>query len=203
MHMNYRVVFIDDNMKKGINEPFVRAIHKLRPMAEISVFEDPEEGLSYVLNNLDSKMIAFVDCRFDGYGLQGINLLKQIREKTSLLYIVMMSANNLKQIADIDLVEMINQDFIWFFDRNNGTVKDACLLIDKISTYWDSRFDCVLEDWLIKHQTDKDKIALTKERRSYTWGQLLEEVRLQTDIGRDFERVMNQFYIYQLITKGK
>ena len=115
----------------------------------------------------------------------------------------MMSANNLKQIADIDLAEMINQDYIWFFDRNNGTVNDACDLIDKISSLWDSRFDCVLEQWLIRHQEDKDKVAFTKDKTSYTWGKLLAEVRLQTEVGRDFERVMNQYTIYQFKEKGQ
>ena len=137
--MSYKVVFIDDNMKKGLKEPFVLSIMKLRPEIEASVFVNPEEGLNYVFENMNNRMIVFVDCRFDGYGLQGINLLKQIREKTSLLYIVMMSANNLSQIAGIDLVEMINQDYIWFLDRNNSTVQDACTLIDTIaalSYFW-------------------------------------------------------------------
>ena len=193
--MSFNVVFIDDNMKKGLKEPFVLSIMKLRPQIEASVFVDPEEGLKFVLENMNSRMIGFVDCRFDGYGLQGINLLKQIREKTSLLYIVMMSANNLSQIASVDLVEMINQDFIWFLDRNNSTFHDACALIDTIATLWDSRFDCVLEQWLIRHQEDKDKVVFNQNNNAYTWEQLLSEVRLQTEVGKDFERIMNQYCI--------
>lgn len=193
--MSFNVVFIDDNMKKGLKEPFVLSIMKLRPQIEASVFVDPEEGLKFVLDNMNNRMIVFVDCRFDGYGLQGINLLKQIREKTSLLYIVMMSANNLSQIASVDLVEMINQDFIWFLDRNNSTFHDACALIDTIATLWDSRFDCVLEQWLIRHQEDKDKVVFNQNNNAYTWKQLLSEVRLQTEVGKDFERIMNQYCI--------
>lgn len=193
--MSFNVVFIDDDMKKGLKEPFVLSIMKLRPQIEASVFVDPEEGLKFVLDNMNNRMIVFVDCRFDGYGLQGINLLKQIREKTSLLYIVMMSANNLSQIASVDLVEMINQDFIWFLDRNNSTFHDACALIDTIATLWDSRFDCVLEQWLIRHQEDKDKVVFNQNNNAYTWEQLLSEVRLQTEVGKDFERIMNQYCI--------
>jgi hypothetical protein len=193
--MSFKVVFIDDNLKKGIKEPFVISIKKLRPDIEPSVFDNPEEGLHYVFANLNSRMIVFVDCRFDGYGLQGINLLKQIREKTSLLYIVMMSANNLSQISGIDLVEMINQDYIWFLDRNNSTIQDACTLIDAISALWDSRFDCVLEQWLIRHQEDKEKTVYSQNNNVYTWEQLLREVRMRSAVGRDFERVMNQYCI--------
>lgn len=193
--MSFKVVFIDDNMRKELREPFVLSIKKLRPQVDPAVFVDPAEGLQYVMDNLNNKMIVFVDCRFDGYGLQGINLLKKIRERTSLLYIVMMSANNLNQIAGADLVEMINQDYIWFLDRNNSTFNDACELIDTISRLWDSRFDCVLEQWLIRHQEDKDKMVYSQNNESYTWGQLLAEVRMQTEVGRDFERVMNQYCI--------
>lgn len=193
--MSYQVVFIDDNLKKGLNEPFVRSICKLRPQIEASVFVDPAQGLEFVMENLNCRMIVFVDCRFDGYGLQGINLLKQIREKTSLLYVVMMSANNLNQIAGVDLVEMINQDYIWFLDRNNSTVQDACTLIDSIASLWDSRFDCVLEQWLIRHQEDTDKVVYIQGKNGYTWGQLLDEVRLRTEVGKDFERIMNQYCI--------
>lgn len=193
--MSFKVVFIDDNLKKQQNEPFVRSISKLRPNIEPSVFVDPAIGLQFVMENLNSRMIVFVDCRFDGYGIQGINLLKQIRERTSLLYIVMMSANNLNQIAGIDLVEMINQDYIWFLDRNNSTVQDACKLIDTIASLWDSRFDCVLEQWLIRHQEDKDKVVYNQNNKAYSWGELLNEVRLQTEVGKDFERVMNQYCI--------
>ena len=193
--MSFKVVFIDDNLKKGLKEPFVLSIKKFRHQIEASVFVDPAQGLQYVLDNMNSRMIVFVDCRFDGYGLQGINLLKQIREKTSLLYIVMMSANNLNQIAGIELVEMINQDYIWFLDRNNSTIQDACNLLDTIAALWDSRFDCVLEQWLIRHQEDKEKVVYQKDRNTYSWEQLLTEVRLRTDVGRDFERLMNQYCI--------
>ena len=193
--MSYKVVFIDDNLRKGLKEPFVRSITKLRPQIDASVFFNPADGLQYIWDNLNSRMIVFIDYRFDGYDLQGINLLKKIREKTSLLYIVMMSANNLNQITDIDLIEMINQDYIWFLDRNNSSVQDACDLIDKISAQWDSRFDCVLEQWLIRHLEDVDKVVFSHSKNFYTWGQLLQEVRMQTLVGRDFERVMNQYCI--------
>ena len=203
--MNYNLVFIDDNMREGLDNPFVRSIGKFKEDATLSVFIDPQEGLDFVLNNLNSRMIVFLDCKFDGYGLQGINVLKKIREKTSLLYIVMMSANAISQIAGLDIIEMINEDFIWFFDRNNGTVKDACNLIDRIKTLWTTRFDCVLEQWLIRHPEDNDKEAFSEAStgRTYTWADILEELRLQTTVGKSFEQMLNEYYIYQLTHSRK
>lgn len=203
--MNYKLVFIDDNMREGIDNPFVRSISKFKKDADISVFTDPEEGLKFVLDNLNSRMIVFVDCKFDGYGLQGINILKQIREQTSLLYIVMMSANAISQIAGLDIIEMINEDYIWFFDRNNGTVTDACNLIDNICKLWNVRFDCVLEQWLIRHPEDNGKEAFSEAStgKTYTWADILVELRLQTPVGKSFEQKLNEYYIYQFNRSNK
>ena len=193
--MKYNLVFIDDNMKDGVNDAFVRAIGKMLSDAELTVFTDPDDGLKFIMDNLNSQMIAFIDCKFDGFAKQGTDLLKEIRKKTSLLYIVMMSANNLKQIEGIDIAAMINEDFIWFYDRNNGSVEEACTLIQQITQYWSTRFDCVLERWLVRHPDDKDKVVYSRNKTDYSWGQLLNEVRLQTEVGKDFARIMNQYCI--------
>lgn len=193
--MKFKLVFIDDNMKDGTNDAFVRAIGKKLSDAELAVFTDPDEGLKFIMEHLNSQMIAFIDCKFDGFAKQGTDLLKDIRKKTSLLYIVMMSANNLKQIEGIDIAAMINEDFIWFYDRNNGSVEGACSLIQQITQYWSSRFDCVLERWLVRHPDDKDKVVYSRNKTDYSWGQLLNEVRMQTEVGKDFARIMNQYCI--------
>lgn len=198
--MAYKLVFIDDSMQKGLDNPFVRSIGKLCKESDISVFDNPTEGLNFVLGNLNTRMIVFVDCKFEGYGIQGINILKQIREQTSLLYIVMMSVNSINQISGIDIIEMINEDYIWFFDRNNSTFKDACNLIEKIRKLWVTRFDCVLEEWIVRHPEDADKYAYREVGgKSYTWAELLVELRHQTEVGKIFEGMVNDFYIYQLI----
>lgn len=197
--MSFKLVFIDDNMREGLKHPFVRAIGKLQQDAEMNVFQDPQQGLQYVLDNLNSKMIVFLDYKFDGYGLQGINVLKQIRERTSLLYIVMMSANSIGQFAATDVIEMINEDYIWFFDRNNGTMQDASKLIDRIKHLWNVRFDCILEHWLVRHPEDNNKEAYSElGGKTYTWEDILKELRLQTPTGKAFEGKLNEFYIYQL-----
>ncbi|MBQ6068886.1 MAG: hypothetical protein IJK84_05225 [Bacteroidales bacterium] len=198
--MSFKIVFIDDNMREGLDNPFVRSIGKFQKDADLSVFKDPSEGLTYVLNNLNNQMIVFLDCKFDGYGLQGINVLRQIREKTSLLYIVMMSANAISQISSLDIIEMINEDYIWFFDRNNGTFTDASKLIDRIKNLWKTRFDCILEKWILKHPEDADKFAFREAGgNSYTWAEMLKQLRLQTEVGKLFEGMVNEYYIYQLL----
>jgi len=202
--MSYKIVFIDDNMREGLDNPFVRSIGKLQKDAVLSVFTDPSEGLNYILDNLNNQMIVFLDCKFDGYGLQGINVLKKIRERTSLLYIVMMSANAISQIPGLDIIEMINEDYIWFFDRNNGTFNNANELINQIKRLWRTRFDCILEEWILRHPEDAEKYAYREVGgRSFTWAEMLNELRHQSDVGKVFEGMINEYYIYQLLNSEK
>ena len=193
----FNLVFIDDNMRDLDLDPFVRTIADLNTDAEVAVFTNPEEGLSYILGRLNTRMIVFLDCKLDGYKLQGIDVLSSIREKTSLLYIVMMSANNLAQMQTSSIIQMINEEYICFFDRNNNLPEDACRVIEKIKQLWNVRFDCVLENWLARHGEDAQKVVLKKDGRGYTWNDILQELRNQTKLGKSFEELVNQYYIYQ------
>ncbi len=47
--------------------------------------KNPDKGLEFVLENLNSKMLVFIDWNFSGHHKKGIDLLKEIRKKTSLL----------------------------------------------------------------------------------------------------------------------
>ena len=75
--MDFKIVFIDDNMSE--KEPFVQNIRKHYKDADCNhVFQNPDKGLEYVLENLNSKMIVFIDWNFSGHHKKGIDLLKDI-----------------------------------------------------------------------------------------------------------------------------
>lgn len=197
---NFKVVFIDDNFSE--HEPLVQAVRKNYPSADYKhIFKNPKEGLEFVLSNLDSKMIVFIDWNFDTYREKGIDLLKAIRQKTSLLYIVMMSANKLG--SDIPLEEviyMMNEENFFYLDKNAGVFETSKIIIDKICSHWKKDFDCILEQWLVKHPEDNYKEAYSEisTGKKYTWFDILKELRLQSPVGKDFENKLNEYYIYQL-----
>ena len=113
--MDFKIVFIDDNMSE--KEPFVQNIRKHYKDADCNhVFQNPDKGLEYVLENLNSKMIVFIDWNFSGHHKKGIDLLKEIRKKTSLLYIVIMSANQLRTDIPLEsIVEMMNEENFFYY----------------------------------------------------------------------------------------
>ena len=165
------------------------------------VFQNPDKGLEYVLENLNNKMIVFIDWNFSGHHKKGIDLLKEIRKKTSLLYIVMMSANQLRSDIPLDsIIEMMNEENFFYLDRSNDDFESVVTIIDKIRNHWSTKFDCVLEQWLIRHPEDNNKEAFSEAStgKTYTWEDILVELRNQTSVGKSFEQKLNEYYIYQL-----
>lgn len=196
----YKLVIIDDNMPLGVKEPFARIIAKMNADADVSVFTDPSGGFRFIMNNLQSKMIVFLDCKFDEDDLQGIDVLRKIRERTSLVYVVMMSVNSLNGFSKEVLYEFINEEFISFYDRNKEP-NSVTEIINKVKRLWTSRFDCVLENWIHRHPEDREKVVMHQHNESFTWDRILTELHQQTEVGKSFERMVHQFYIYQLPEK--
>lgn len=195
--MKTEIVVIDDQMKD--NDPFVRSIQKERPEDIVTVKQDAEEGVEYILSDLKKKVIVFLDCRFDS-GIQGIDALKKIREKTSLVYIVMMSANPLSQMEEETLKAMINHRGIFFISHNE--TDKALELIEKVEYLMDSKVDCVLEQWITeKEEKSLEEPYLIVGDVEYTLKNILNEIRLQTSFGKDVEKKIVRLAIHLLQNK--
>lgn len=197
--MSFTAVFIDDSLKK--TDAFVQGIRKkyhIEPN-DLHIYQDPNEGLGYVLKNLSARMIVFIDWNFGSFQEKGIDLLREVRKITSLLYVVIMSANSLRQNvgSDKDIIEMINQDNIFYLDRSNSDEDKVESIINEIQKQWTTKFDCILEEWLVRHPEDNYKEAFTNVAagKTYTWADILPELRRQTEIGKSFEGRINSYYI--------
>ena len=187
----FHIIVVDDTM--GEKDPFVVELKlEYQKVAEVSYFQKVEEAMRFVDDHMSERIILFMDCRF-GSVWQGVDAIMQLREKTSLVYVITISANNVNQLSNKDIMSLINTDNVFFI--KNTDITGAKEKVETIRMQWDSRFDCVLEQWLIRHQEDKDKIVYSQNRKAYSWGQLLNEVRLQTEVGKDFARIMNQYCI--------
>ena len=90
----------------------------------------------------------------------------------------------------------MKEENFFFLDRSQD-IDVTFGLIDKIQKNWVTRFDCILEQWLINHPECSDKIAFRTSDQTITWRKILEELRKQSTIGKSFEKMVNQFYIYQ------
>lgn len=192
MEMNkFHIIVVDDTM--GEKDPFVVELKlEFQQEATVEYFNNVDGAMSFIDAHMSERMILIMDCRF-GSVWQGIDAVLKLREKTALIYVIMISANNASQLSNADIISLINTDNVFFI--KNTDIDGAKERVNQIRGLWNSRFDCVLEQWLLRHQEAKDMVVYQKGQKGYTWSQLLGEVRLQTPVGREFERVMNQYCI--------
>lgn len=192
----FHIIVVDDTM--GEKDPFIVELKlDYKKTANVSYFTNVDDAMMFVEEHMAERMIIIMDCRF-GSVWQGVDAVMKLREKTSLVYVIMISANNVNQLSSNDIMSLINTDNIYFI--KNTDIAGAKDRIDKIQSLWKVRFDCVLEQWLIRHPElcDKEAYSEASSGKTYTWSDILVELRLQTPVGKSFEQVLNEYYIYQL-----
>lgn len=195
----FHIIIVDDTM--GEKDPFVINLKlDYSKDALITYFENVESAMEFVDNHMSERMIIFMDCKF-GSVWQGIDAVLDLRKKTALIYVVMMSANPMNQLKSTDLAALINTENIYFI--KNTDEDGAIEKIEKIRTIWKSRFDCILERWLIRHPEISDCEAFSQSGKKYTWKDILYEIRMQTPVGKAMEQMVNQFYMYKYAEDAK
>lgn len=189
----FYIIIVDDTM--GKMDPFIINMEiNYAADAVITYFDNVEDAMTFVDDHMSERMIIFMDCKF-GSVWQGIDAVLDIRKKTALIYVVMMSANPMNQLKSDDLIKLINTENIFFI--KNTDEDGAKEKIEKIRSIWKSRFDCILERWLIRHPEIADKEAYSTVEKKYTWKDILSELRMQTQAGKAMEQMVNQFYLYK------
>lgn len=192
----FHIIVVDDTM--GEKDPFIVELKlDYQKTANVSYFTKVDDAMTFVDEHMSERMIIIMDCRF-GSVWQGVDAVMKLREKTSLVYVIMISANNVNQLSSNDIMSLINTDNIYFI--KNTDIAGAKEKIDKIQSLWKVRFDCVLEQWLIRHPEDNCKEAFSEVStgKTYTWEDILVELRKQTSVGKSFEKKLNDYYIHQL-----
>lgn len=189
----FYIIIVDDTM--GKMDPFIINMEiNYAADAVITYFDNVEDAMTFVDDHMSERMIIFMDCKF-GSVWQGVDAVIDIRKKTALIYVVMMSANPMNQLKSDDLIKLINTENIFFI--KNTDEDGAKEKIEKIRSIWKSRFDCILERWLIRHPEIADKEAYSTVEKKYTWKDILSELRMQTQAGKAMEQMVNQFYLYK------
>jgi DNA-binding LytR/AlgR family response regulator len=165
--------------------------------------ENSNEGLEYVLSNISQKMIVILDINFSKGELSGLEVFKSIREKTSLIYIILITADEIIKLKNDDLVFMINHD-AFALESVTADYAKIISLVENASHKLDARIDSVLEEWISKQAKEKREKAYltTKDGKTYTLDDILESIRQQTEIGKHMERNILKLAV-DLLTRQK
>lgn len=194
MDKEFYIIIVDDNMKP--TDAFIMWMKKKVLNAEVVSFRTVEEALSFIFEHLEEKMIIFLDCKFN-MGLQGVDGLMKIREKTSIVSVVMMSANSLNQMENLELEAMINSDKLYFI--KNGDLKKAEKLVAEIQKKWVSELDCVLEQWVKNHNSEvRSKPYMVTSEGVLSLNDVLVRIRMRTSLGLKLEKQILQVAVDSL-----
>jgi len=194
------IIVIDDNMKKDDSFLVELAMHFTD--ANIVLKNNNKDGLDFIMENINSKMIVLLDYDMGG-GETGTEIFDKIREKTALIYIIIITAKLIDNIPNKELAEYINKDALAIVDRTIS-LKDRINLVRKAINTLNVRLDSVLEQWINKH-SDKEQnepYLTTVSGKEYTLKDILAEIRQQTEFGKSMERKMLLLTV-DLLTRGK
>jgi hypothetical protein len=200
MEDQMNIVVIDDIMKK--NDPLLVQLKINFPEAEIVLKNDMQDGLDYIMRNLNSKMIVLLDYDL-GARRTGTEVFLKIREQTALLYVIIITAKLTDDIPNSELVKYINKDALAIIDKT-VSLEEKINWIEKAKHALDVRVDCVLEQWINMHteEEQEEPYLTTVSGKAYTLKSILNEIRQQTELGKAMERKILMLAVY-LLTHGK
>lgn len=195
-----KIVIIDDNFQE--TDPLKVSLEIQIPEADIILRKKASEGLSYILENLSSKMIVLLDYDLGQGEENGTDILLKIREKTSLIYIIMITAKLLDTIPNKDLMTYVNKGALAVIDKT-VSLQEKIELIKNAIHKLDTRVDSVLEQWILNHTYDERETPYLKtSTETYTLNDVLKEIRTQTPLGQKLERNIMLLAV-DLLTRGK
>jgi hypothetical protein len=186
--INTKIIVIHDDIPD--NHPIMVMLKEKHSEENVLLFAHSQEGLDYVLGNLGTKMVVLLDKNFHGNKeISGIKVFEKIREKTSLVYIILITVDKITEIDDEELKMLINKDLFKFESFTSDYTKILNLIDDAVQNL-NLRIDCVIEEWIMRHPDEARNKPLIKykEGKSYTMNEVLDSIRKQSEIGLSFEK---------------
>jgi hypothetical protein len=135
-------------------------------------------------------MVVLLDINFyDGKELSGLKVFERIREKTSLVYIILTTVSKINDIDEDSLKMLINKE-LFSYESFTSDYSNVLLLIEEAIMKLNVRVDAVIEAWMMRHSPEvrSKPFIKTKIGEVYSMNDVLDSIRMQTAIGIEFEK---------------
>lgn len=193
LHNRPYIVLIDDDVKS--DQPLVGYLKKEYPIDNIFLFQNPADGVKFIEENLEKKIIVLLDIMFYGKPL-GFEVFNQIIDKSSLVCFIVMSGN-IEKSSYSDLVSLIN-GHAWYIVQRDKPAKDILSLVKQAENHLSMRIDSAIEEWVLRQNPENMQKNFIKSRngKSYTLLDILHSIRTGTDpIGQEMANDILQLAI--------
>lgn len=198
---DFKVIVIHDDLTE--RDPLLAELRIKYGAESTLLIKKSQDGLDYVLGNLDQKMVVVLDLNFKAGEPSGVEVFQDIRKKTSLIHVLIWTASALEDINKTDLKSMINNDAMGLLSSTDD-LATILSMVDAAAHSLEVRVATALEDWILSQpELDREKPYITaKDGRSYSLNQILQEIRLQSPFGMETEKNILLLAIDLLTTKA-
>ena len=148
-------------------------------------------------------MIVVLDVNFSKGELSGWEVFRSIRDQTSLIYVIFITADELIKLNQENLKFLINHDAFALEDVT-ADYSRIVSLVKNAAHKLDTRVDSALEHWIALHpENEKNSPYITsRDGRTYTLNELLKEIRKQSQFGMEMEKDILVLAI-DMLSRGK
>jgi DNA-binding NtrC family response regulator len=156
--------------------------------------ENTTDALSFMKDNLSTKIIIILDLAFSNNQMDGVNFLRDLRTLSKLIPVIIWSGKD--NIHDDEYQKIINDTAFAFLTKSAST-KEIITTLDNAVSYMDGQVDSAVESWLEKHsEEEKNKPFLTSaDGHIYSMNDLLKHIRTQTPFGKSIALDINRLTI--------
>ena len=194
--MNISILIIDDDGPRLSNDPVVWELQDKYGADAVRIFEKPNEALDHIITNIGSNFIVLLDIDFPTEPMNGHQILEGIRRHSELIPVILWSG--IDETGE-KFSDLINNRAFGFLSKAS-TSEQILALVEKARTFYESSLDNAIEDWIENRPEDKDKpVFFSSDGQAYSLNQILEEIRMQTEVGRLFSRRLNELSIDLLL----
>lgn len=162
-------------------------------------FTNPKEALDFIITNESLRMIVLLDIDFNRKA-EGHQILDDIRKFSYQIPVILWSGIDEQKETFSDFIN--NKAFGYI--NKHATIEEAFKIIDDAVNFLNESIDKVVEEWINMHpETNKDKpVFISTENKSYSLNDILLEIRMQTEVGKDFSKRLTKLTI-DLLMRNK
>jgi len=194
---NTTILFIEDDHDIQ-QDPLIIEIKEL--FQSVIFFDEPTKAIQYIKENHTNKIIIMLDLAFPAYQPNGHKILETIREFSFLIPIIIFSGRPEDSEPFADLIN--NKAFA--FVKKDSSSEDVIKTLIEADEYLNSDVPSALEEWINIH-SDEEKgkpFIKTSEGKTLTLNEILNEIRLETAMGKEFSKNLLKLTI-DLLSRNK
>lgn len=196
---NAFVVIIDDD--KSLETTKRGFFIELRmEFKEVKVFDNPDEGIDFLKNNLHERLLVLLDIGFPANLPNGHAIMDSIREISYLIPVIIWSGVDQTSEPFADFIN--NKAFAYLSKAASN--EDVVKKLKGAYNYMENDISIALEEWIVAHSEEQKgkPFILTVDGRQLSLNELLNEIRMQTNIGKYFSKNLSKLTI-DLLTRNK